>query len=303
MTGRDPIRTNRRTVLAGLGAATGLVGGGAGLGVASDTARASAARYERDVHRAMTRIGCAQKNVDFGPLTVAVDAVTAPDDWDCDCDPDAIAEEVVPDWMPEERERYVAHVVERMPLSYNHYYNPRLEITLWGYTVDLGEFGDAPDNVDRYARRAAGTRDDERFRNLGYALHFLQDVGQPLHTGEEIDQARNEWVHYSYEDGVAAHWGDLVDAFRGDGDARTVENPKDATRALARLSHERSERIYELVEANRNWADDPGVRPELLSITRDCLSATGRYVRGLIEWVDENGEGEVVDDPTWWPWG
>jgi hypothetical protein len=297
-------RVGRRRVLAGIGAAAAGLGGAPTAaadrrtgGPRSDPRGAgSGAFWAGDVHEAMTWDACRTAGLDFGNAFTATANATAPDRWEPDYDPEAVADDVVPDWLPEGTEATVARVVEQLPQSYGHYHNPGLEVSAWGYTLDVGGFGNAPDNVERYADRAAGAEGRERYRNLGYALHFVGDVGQPLHTGEEFDQASNQWVHYSYEDGIARHWNELSGAFRGDGDAAPVEDPGDATRELARITHEHSAAVYELVAGNREWADDPETRRAVLAETRPCLRAAGRYARGIVEHVERGGSGDGDDD-------
>ncbi len=37
------------------------------------------------------------------------------------------------------------------------------------------------------------------YKNMGYALHFLADMGNPMHTGNFDEQITNQWVHHTYE--------------------------------------------------------------------------------------------------------
>jgi hypothetical protein len=296
----------RRAVL------SGVVAGGAGLalGQGVETASADPKRlWAGDIHRKAVRIACDQTGVSPLHRQIAATATLEPDEWNCRCDPRQVAGDVVPNWAPDGVEREVAGLVEQLPHSYEQYYNPGFEVTAWGFTVDVGGFGNAPDNVRKYANRARESSGVERWRQLGYAAHFLTDVGQPLHTGEEFDQATNEWVHHSYERGIEAYWPDLEGAFRGDGGVHEVDDPEAATKDLARITHERSKRVFELIHRNRGWREDPDVRDELLALSRECLAPTGRYLRGLIEWVrNEDTGGETGDDGDdggsggWWWW-
>jgi hypothetical protein len=294
----------RRSVLAGLATA--------GVGLAAVPRNASA--WGWDLHRETTRIACEQMGV--GPVnrTMATAVTTKPDDWGCDCDPQAVAADVVPAWAPSGVESEVVRLLDQLPHSYGQYYNPGFEVSVWGYDVDVGGFGNAPDNVRQYANRAREATGTERWRQFGYAAHFLTDVGQPLHTGEEFDQATNEWVHHSFERGTAALWPELEPAFRGDGDAHDVEDPEAAAKDLARIAHEHSERAFSLVYDDPAWRSDPETRREVLELSRACLGPTGRYLRGLVEWVREDagesdGSGDDGDDSGgggggwWWLFG
>jgi accessory colonization factor AcfC len=42
-----------------------------------------------------------------------------------------------------------------------------------------------------------------KYRNMGFALHFLADLGNPMHTGNFSDQITNQWVHHTY--GISAN--------------------------------------------------------------------------------------------------
>ncbi|MDO9324207.1 MAG: hypothetical protein Q7T80_04525 [Methanoregula sp.] len=79
----------------------------------------------------------------------------------------------------------------------NHYYSP------------LG-VGGAPLNTQYYVELAEIEYDGGSYvqaaTDLGYASHFLEDVGNPMHTGREWDQYNNQWVHSNYENYIGNHW-------------------------------------------------------------------------------------------------
>jgi hypothetical protein len=81
--------------------------------------------------------------------------------------------------------------------SLNHYYSP------------LG-VGGAPLNTQYYVSLAEDEYDSGSYSqaatDLGYATHFLEDVGNPMHTGREWDQYNNQWVHSKYETYIGNHW-------------------------------------------------------------------------------------------------
>ena len=81
--------------------------------------------------------------------------------------------------------------------SINHYYSP-------------AGIGYAPLNTQYYVSLAENEYDAGSYiqaaTDLGYATHFLEDVGNPMHTGKEWDQYYNPWVHSNYENYVGNRW-------------------------------------------------------------------------------------------------
>ena len=69
--------------------------------------------------------------------------------------------------------------------------------------------GYAPAQCENYVNIAGDYYDQpsmyNAYTNLGYSSHFLTDVGNPLHTGMELEQALNSWVHGDYEAYVATN--------------------------------------------------------------------------------------------------
>lgn len=81
--------------------------------------------------------------------------------------------------------------------GYNHYFNPFFK---WGITIG---YGGAPGNADSLGQTAKSEYDNGQTayaaQDLGYSSHFTVDVGCPLHTGAELSQGLNYWVHEAYE--------------------------------------------------------------------------------------------------------
>jgi len=169
-----------------------------------------------------------------------------------------------------------------------HYYDP----SVW----DLGqEFGYAPDacqiNADN-AREAYQNQDyHAASESLAFASHFLTDVGNPMHTGLEIDQARDkkfgEWdTHGEFEGYTVLYWDDPQHNFNqtisNDWYYYGVGNPYRTTKNLAKYTHEYLPTLYQ----NTN---KPGYTRNMLviALTQKSLLTTARNTRGLV-WYLKN---------------
>jgi hypothetical protein len=84
--------------------------------------------------------------------------------------------------------------------SLSHYYNPYTGI------------GGAPQQTRDYENTAKSSYDlgpsyyTQAATYLGYSSHFLEDVGNPMHTGYEGQQILNQWTHSNFENHVNSRW-------------------------------------------------------------------------------------------------
>ncbi|AIY90960.1 hypothetical protein GACE_1934 [Geoglobus acetivorans] len=162
-------------------------------------------------------------------------------------------------------------------LPSDHYYNP-----------DTG-VGSAPYYCWYYAYGARSYYRNgdmyNAFQGLGWASHFLTDVGNPLHTGREADQALHKWVHTAYEDYVSNNWESGYNFKSVIEDNRyyyAINDPWDATENLASYSHYYFDTLYLTIYNNPDtWQSSTLVR----SITEDSLLETAKYVLGLVKYV------------------
>lgn len=66
--------------------------------------------------------------------------------------------------------------------------------------------GSAPSWAKDYMEKAHDASSDyQKYRNMGFALHFLADMGNPMHTGAFLQQINNQWIHYTYEASAERH--------------------------------------------------------------------------------------------------
>ena len=176
--------------------------------------------------------------------------------------------------------------------SYEHYYNPN-----WPGV------GGAPENTATYANLAKqNVPGDWYFAAwyLGWSSHFMTDVGNPMHTGGEANQAYDYYfhppqypnMHDAYEMYVAGNWNP------GDGygynyksyvtnnwDYVPVSDPAQATRDMASFSNQYCETLIVTISNHRDtFGTDSNVR----SITQNVVTVSDRYMLGIVHYVKGN---------------
>ncbi|MDQ1251093.1 MAG: hypothetical protein QG646_162 [Euryarchaeota archaeon] len=109
----------------------------------------------------------------------------------------------------------------------------------------------------------------------------MADVGNPLHTGKEYDQYKNQWVHSKYEQWVDNNC-DSDEKFK-----TSVINcnyyykitfPMDSTQALAKLSNKDLNTLYTEIYYGRYGTTTK-------NITKRSLEHTAVYVTGLARYI------------------
>jgi len=160
---------------------------------------------------------------------------------------------------------------------YFHYYNPDYN------------FGLAPANCDNYAEHAkvdysAGYY-ELAFEELGWASHYLTDVGNPLHTGREGDQVLHRWVHTAYENYVSNNWiagYNFKSIIDNNWYYYQISDPEKAAKSLASYSHQYVDTLYFKIYNNPdNFQNDQDVK----NITENCLLETAKWTLGLVKYV------------------
>jgi PKD repeat protein len=178
--------------------------------------------------------------------------------------------------------------LNRVVKSITHYWNPKFEYSVVGqapyytnaFTEDARDLIETcyPDDSCSYAQLQAF---GEQF---GYASHYLTDVGNPMHTGREIDQIYDDQTlgtaytpHTKYEDFVTNNWASYEGLVTDGNFYFPVSSPAQATRNLATYSHAYLDTLYYRVKNNPSFASDENV--DLITI--NCIQASARYTRGL----------------------
>jgi len=188
-------------------------------------------------------------------------------------DPDYWTQIPPPPGYPEWYWNFIMQVVH----SWTHYYNPD-----WAT-------GSAPSECKYYANVAKSKYSSgdkySAFQNLGYASHFITDVGNPLHTGLESWQAVFSSIHYSYENYISSNWESgyrFKSVIENNWYYYPISNPEQATKDLATYSHQYDDTVFWTIYNNPNtWQNDQNLR----KVTENCLLETAKYSLGLIKYV------------------
>jgi len=77
----------------------------------------------------------------------------------------------------------------------------------WTHARDpVNKLGSAHNWAKDYMQKSQNASDDyDKYRNMGFALHFLADCGNPMHTGSFPLQISYNWIHYTYEASAEKH--------------------------------------------------------------------------------------------------
>lgn len=161
-------------------------------------------------------------------------------------------------------------------LPSDHYYNPNVGI------------GWAPDHAGEYARVAGDNYQISNYDNtgafLGYASHFVTDVGNPFHTGREIEQGLHPWVHTEYEGYVAQYWNaDFNSYVQGNQyQWKFSSSPEQSTRDVAIYSNQFLDNLYYQVYYHRYTLP---TNTYVRETTRICILEASKYTNGLVDWI------------------
>jgi hypothetical protein len=128
---------------------------------------------------------------------------------------------------------------------------------------------------------------DKAFEYLGYATHYLQDVGCPLHTSADL--LRAVALHKTYEDYVDANWGKFYP------DAETASpyfssTPQQAVISLAHYSHTYMEINYDGTWTGVSAYNGLGIwnTGKIDEWTHDMIQKTTGYTIGFYNYVYNN---------------
>jgi len=183
---------------------------------------------------------------------------------------------------------------------YDHYYNPE-----WGT-------GGAPSAAAFAYTQALWNLNvldyNESAKQIAYSSHYMSDVGNPWHTGYELNTTENQTGHYRYEGWVSSHWttpGFVFRAYvRGNADdylwdlssGSEETQVADSTIRIAESSHRFIDQLFirfwywtDQQLENDDWSRE---------VTRVCLATTSKYVNGLADrWLVMKFPS-IADRPT-----
>jgi len=225
-----------------------------------------------DTHQSIAFISCKKWGESDYYCGISRDHADDPDYWTQIPPPPGY-----PDWFW----KFIMQVVH----SWTHYYNPDLAT------------GSAPSECKYYANVAKSKYSSgdkySAFQNLGYASHFINDVGNPLHTGAELRQivlsalrfGDLKYIHFAYEGYVSSNWNSGY-SFKSIVESNwyyyPIIDPEKATKDLATYAHQYADTIVWTIFTNPDtWQNDQNLR----KITENCLLETAKYSLGLVKYV------------------
>jgi len=173
--------------------------------------------------------------------------------------------------------------------SYSHAYDPNF----------LGQkFGSAPEYTKKYADIAYNDyrngQTTDAAENLGYASHFLTDVGNPLHTGMCLQQFADyvlvggdmgKTVHGRYEAYVSRNWDSKFANCLNTNTCIGNRDWSEGCKELATVSNGYSDTIYTTVHDSTNAELDQNAN--LKSCTYNRVLLTAKYTNGLVKYVKD----------------
>lgn len=224
-------------------------------------------QWAQNTHQDMAYLSGDRMGVEEPYKTRLHDSADDPDKWD---------EGGVPGYIGEPWRTWYA----KLPHMYTHYYNP---------TYD---FGEAPQHAANYLNIAKSDYEQYQYwsayQKLGWALHFITDMGQPLHTGAEASQIIDLGArHYDYEGYIAQNWsqGHYFSLFYdANGYYYPIIDPEQAAKDLAGYSNQYLGELWTTIVDNpNNWKNMTITH----SISINVLAETALFAKGFI-WYMRN---------------
>lgn len=128
----------------------------------------------------------------------------------------------------------------------------------------------------------------DKYTYLGYASHFLTDVGNPEHTGMELSQYLNQPAHGYYENWVSGERSNLEYEMYNEDTYSTTTLPADMVKQNARFSHSYLDTVYNGIDKETNpsrWYDNATLKEQITDITKYCFHNTAYHTRSLVAYV------------------
>lgn len=242
-------------------------------------------QWNYDGHEAFINESASKFRMPKQYIEIAKSSSKQPDDWKVMPIPDSVYTALYPltGWS----QIKIKDTINALFHSYSHAYDPKF----------FGGCGSAPDETKKYADFAYNYYKNDQFenaaRNLGYASHFLTDVGNPLHSGKFLEQMldyelvgkdMSKTVHGRYENYVSANWNDFEPFLKTD-TALGNRNWAEGCKSLAELSHIDSDTIYREVHDSTNDELIANTNTNLKRCTINRVKMTAKYTNGLVMYV------------------
>ncbi len=228
-----------------------------------------------------------------------------PDDEPCDgCSADVFPGSwAMPNWVKDKIEQGL----DEFAHHYGHYYDPNYySYEMSGVSIEFNGIGAAPWYCEHEMDLAQQNDYYIRREHLGRALHYVQDVSVPLHSGMGIEQANLglhcDWdgcavidpytdEHYGYENYVSRNLTSGKE-FLDDYDGIYVYNsdPVSVVQNCAEKSNDYSYEVFHLMLDNgtnpADWSSSSD-RNDLDELTANCLAWGHGYAHALVNQLYE----------------
>ncbi|WP_276299895.1 hypothetical protein [Halorussus lipolyticus] len=206
-----------------------------------------------------------------------------------------------PDWVKDG----IKKGLNEFAHHYGHYYDPNQYTVDLGYgiTITFNGLGGAPWFCDYEMGEAKNTSYSTKREHLGRALHYVQDVSVPLHSGMGLEQMNFEIdcdfdgcevldpyydLHYSYEEWVKNNFTS-GENFVDDYDSMLAWNddPWDCVYEVADSGNSYSYEVFHLVKENGTNFDSWNSTDynDLVEATANPVSHAGGYTHALIDQI------------------
>jgi hypothetical protein len=168
--------------------------------------------------------------------------------------------------------------------GYYHYYNP--------YFFGITGFGGAPGQANSYGQTAKSEYDNGQTayaaQDLGYSSHFTVDVGCPLHTGAEVSQGLNQWVHSAYEvDYVNYYWISgytFKDIVSNNNQYVPTSSISGTTVDLSKFTNQYCGTVFDTIYNNPSTYRS---NANLRSATQNALLETSKREMGVVKYIKD----------------
>jgi len=299
----DPLGKERRAALS-------KVAGSAFDGLAAESENDVEPQWNPGDHERQVRSAAEDFDIFSYKVDDIAEAAREPDDFGCeDCSADWLpGAGYVPGFLKDALENAIDDLdPDKKQPPYQFYWPDPPSLDIWQWEIGPSAFGGAPQEGQYMMDNAADTYNSREY--IGYAVHYLQDMGVPLHTGAIWEQVNPSpdgcgvtgcdqyldprfQLHYGYEGFIYDNFPEdeeasyLDKSFEESFDSASFPYYIDSVEAeckdLANTTTQYSTSIFE--ELMAHGTDYPSLWDDTVyQQTHNCLQSTGGYVRGLLD--------------------
>jgi hypothetical protein len=219
-----------------------------------------------------------------------------PDKYGCDCDVSL----GFPTGTPPTLVNGLQAATDKTARHAEQYYDPNVGINFDGDFHDLGAIGGAPGAGQYRMDKTRNNSSYTRRKNLGYATHYVSDLGVPLHTGMGAEQANLQFncglfgcdysldprkqLHSAYEGYIAGNWESTFKSDFENGNTPDIISTSQVIKDTADHSSRYSYVVYQdIMREGNQWEDwSDSTKSDIKERTANCMLRVGFYTRGFL---------------------